>query len=226
MDRRLSIDDIAGLGCAYRFMPNFEVDLSQSEEQILNGMDSDRRRCIRKAVRDGIIVEEATDLAFAEEYYAQLVDVFARQSLVPTVTVARVRTMIECLLPTGNILLLRVREPDGDCIATGIFPAMNDTAHFWGGASWRKQGANRRNEAMHWHAMTTWRNRGMTKYDMGGGGEYKRKYGGREIRIPWIRKSRYPGMSWLREGMRLQASLRQRLAGRTAQPETPLAGSG
>jgi hypothetical protein len=33
---------------------------------------------------------------------------------------------------------------------------------------------------------------------MGGGGEYKRKYGGYEVSVPWIRASRYRGIGVVR----------------------------
>jgi hypothetical protein len=56
------------------------------------------------------------------------------------------------------------------------------------------------------------RARGVTRYDMGGGGEYKRKYGGREIAVPWFRGSRYAVLEPLRSGARVAQGLRQRLA--------------
>ena len=69
----------------------------------------------------GVVVEEARDDAFADDYYAQLVEVFANQGLTPTYNVARVRLLIKHLLPTGCLLLLRARDPERRCIATGIF---------------------------------------------------------------------------------------------------------
>jgi hypothetical protein len=216
MDRHLQLSDFSHLRCSHRFLKGFEVDLTQSEEQLFANLDSDRRRCIRNAVRDGIRIEEATDDRFAADYYDQLVDVFARQSLVPTYTIARVRTLIKHLMPTGRLLLLRARDPSGRCLATGIFPAMNRTMYFWGGASWRKYGTNRRNEAIHWHARLYWKSRGVARYDMLGGGEYKRKYGGREIVVPWLRRSRYPVLEHLRNAMQWQTALRQQIRGRFA----------
>ena len=78
-----------------------------------------------------------TTSAFADEHYAQLQDVFAKQGLVPTYGVARVRLLIRHLQPTGNLLLLRARDAEGHCAATGIFFGMNRHAYFWGNASWR-----------------------------------------------------------------------------------------
>jgi hypothetical protein len=97
-------------GFAREFYISYRTDLTKSEEELFDGMDSACRRCIRKAEKSGVTIEEAHDLAFADEYYQQLVDVFAKQKLVPTYTVDRVRVLIKHLEPTGRILLLRARD--------------------------------------------------------------------------------------------------------------------
>ena len=178
-------------------------------------MTSACRRCIRKSKRVGLTIEKASDQAFADDYYSHLQEVFAGQRLIPTYPVERVRALVKHLLPTNRLLLLRAITRDGDCIATGVFPAMNDTMYFWGGASRKKYQILRPNEAIQWFAMQYWKKRGMTHYDMGGGGEYKRKYGGAEIAIPWIRKSRYPIFPLLRNSAKKLFYLRQRLTGLT-----------
>jgi hypothetical protein len=172
----------------------FEIDLTLPEETLFANMSSACRRCIRKSEKMGLAIEEVPpdDPTFPEEYFAQLSEVFARQSLVPTYGVQRVRTLIRHLGPTGSLLLLRARDSDGQCIATGIFPGMADVALFWGGASWREHQGNRPNEALQWYAMRYWKSRGARRYDMGGFVEYKRKYGGEELTIPGYRFSRYP----------------------------------
>ena len=77
-------------------------------------------------------IKESHDLGFADDYYAQLQEVFGRQGLAPPFKVERVRQLIHHLAPTGRLLFARVRDPAGRCIATGIFPAMNRTMYFWG----------------------------------------------------------------------------------------------
>ncbi|HEY3181435.1 MAG TPA: GNAT family N-acetyltransferase [Gaiellaceae bacterium] len=197
-DRRLRDEDVRGLGFSRREVRTFELDLARSDDELLRGMTSACRRAIKKAERVGVVVEEARDEGFADAYYSQLVEVFARQSLAPTYGVDRVRELIRCLHPTGRLLLLRARRPDGACIATAIFPAMNGTAYFWGGASRRSDQILRPNEALFWYAMRYWRDRGLTTLDLGGGGDYKRKYGVREIHVPALAVSRVPGLMILR----------------------------
>jgi len=213
MDRRIDIEDARALSLKYRATSGFEVDLTQPEDQLFSSMTSACRRCVRKAEKSGVAIEEARDSDFAHEYYGQLRDVFAKQRLVPTYPEERVVALVKHLLPTGHLLLLRARDADGDCIATGIFPAANDFMFFWGGASWRSGQAVRPNEALQWAAMTFWKARGIRAYDMGGGGDYKRKYGGREVSGAWVRHSKYQILESLRDLAQRGNRLQQRFRG-------------
>jgi len=47
--------------------------------------------------------------------------------------------------------------------------------YFWGEASWRDHQLLRPIEAIQWYAMKIGKQKGLRTYDMGGGGEYKRK---------------------------------------------------
>jgi hypothetical protein len=209
MDRKV---EATGLNPRYglRSYNGFEIDLSRTEEDILSKMAPACRRNLKKATRCGVRVEEAHDPEFAGDYYAQLQDVFAKQGLSPTYSVDRVEALIHHLQASGNLLLLRAVDDKGHCIATGIFPAMHDRAYFWGGASWREHQHLRPNELLFWYAMRYWKARGIRYLDMGGSGEYKRKYGGQEISVPWLRTSRYPILPFLRHGAMVMAKTRQR----------------
>ena len=115
-DRLLVPSDVDALGLAWRPARTHLVDLRPDEDVIFGRMSSACRRNIRKATKCGVTIEQATDPRFAEDYYDQLRDVFARQALVPTYGIDRVRTLVEHLGPTGNLLLLRARDPDGRCV--------------------------------------------------------------------------------------------------------------
>jgi len=214
MDRYLSVEDAARMGYAYRRFSGFEIDLTRSIGALFDNMTSACRRCIRRARKTGVIIEEASDLSFADDFYAQLQEVFQKRCLVPPYGIERVKALIAHLFHTEKLLLLRARDPSGQCIATGIFPAGNGTMYFWGGASRQDSLGFRPNEALQWYAMRYWKARGMRWYDMGGGGEYKRKFGGYDIAVPWIRKSKYPGLATLRGMARQMLGWRQRVIGK------------
>jgi Acetyltransferase (GNAT) domain len=213
VDRYLTVEDGKRVGLPYSMTTSYETDLRESEEELFNRMKSACRRCIRKAAREGVVIEEARDDAFAGEYYEQLKEVFLRQRLVPTYDLERVRKLIEHLGPTGRLLLLRARDPDGRCIATGIYPAINRIAHFWGNASLMTGRHLRPNEAVHWYAIRYWRRRGVAFFDWGGAGRYKEKYGCYPIALPRFYKSRIPELGYLRNHAERLISSRQRVAG-------------
>jgi len=206
-------EDGKSLGFKCDAYVSYRTDLTKPEDEIFNAMDSACRRCIRKAEKSGVTIEEAHDTAFADEFYAQLKDVFAKQGLVPTYKIGRVRTLIKHLLPTGRLLLLRARDSDGKCIATGIFPGFNQIAEFWGNASFRSSQILRPNEYTHWYVMRYWKKRGVAIYDWGGEGKYKEKYGCVPYSVPWFTKSRYRMVSKLRDEARKMFERKQRFLG-------------
>jgi CelD/BcsL family acetyltransferase involved in cellulose biosynthesis len=215
MDRQIDPARARTLGLDCSPFRTYEINLSLSEPDLLAQMHTAVRRYIRRAARQrNVVIEECQDPEFAEDYYAQLQDVFARQGLVPTYSIARVRALMKYLLPSGNLLLLRARDRAGRCLATGIFPAQHGTMYFWGGASWRDALSEHPNEPLHWHAMMYWKGRGMTCYDMGGGGQYKANYGGVPREYAWIRQSRNRLIAGLRTAALQLFKLAQRTRGR------------
>ena len=110
MDRHLTQEDLIGSDVRYRVYHGFAVDLRQSEGTLFGNFSSACRRCIRKADRNGVVVEVAQPAGFAEDYFDQLKDVFAKQGLVPTYSVNRVKQLIAYLHPPRQVLLLRVRD--------------------------------------------------------------------------------------------------------------------
>jgi len=198
-DRQLSLEDARRLGGEPDRFTTSEVNLRQPEDEIWASFKGSVRTAVRKAAKVGVVVEEAGDLGFADDYQAQLEEVFAKQSLRPTYGVDRVRALITHVYPNGRLLLLRARDPEGKCIGTGIFPTHGRTMYFWGGASWRAHQGFNPNEAIIWHAMRHAKRRGAEAFDMGGGGEYKRKYGGEELVVPHLVRSRFPGLRTMRD---------------------------
>jgi hypothetical protein len=217
-DRRLAVEDLDGLGFRHTAKTTFELDLRPDEDVLFNGLKPAVRRNIRKANRVGVVVEEADDLGFAIDYHAQLKDVFAKQGLVPPYGPDRVRALIRHLHPSGNLLLLRAMSPDARCIATFISPAMNRTAYFWGGASWRADQHMRPNETLWWYAARYWKRRGIEMFDFGGGGDYKRKYGPVELTVPFFRASRWRAVAELRDTAAQGFALQQRARAQVRRP--------
>jgi len=208
LDREIK-EEVAGWQS--RMLHGYEIDLTRSEDELFAAMSPACRRCIRKAEKSGVRVEAVADpTGFAADYYPQLQQVFARQSLVPPYSQRRVEQLIAALHPRGMLLLLRAVDADGQSIATGVFPGHGSTMYFWGGASTLEGLHNRPNEALLWEAMRQWKARGALRFDMGGGGDYKAKYGGTPIAVPWLRCSRNPLFAALRQSAETVLRARQR----------------
>jgi CelD/BcsL family acetyltransferase involved in cellulose biosynthesis len=215
-DRGLTEPDLEGLGLRWAAAPTAVIDLSPPEDTLFAAMASACRRNIRKAAKSGVVIEEAQldDEAFADDFYNQLRDVFAKQNLVPTYSIDRVRALIRNLAPAGQILLLRARDPEGRCIATAVLPWYHRTMYFWGGASSREDQHLRPNEALIWHALRWAKERGVTEFDFVGGNSYKAKYGTTEVPVPWARRSRSPLVAGLRDAAKEGFALKQRAVAR------------
>jgi hypothetical protein len=209
-------DEMTGSGYVVEKGSTFYVDLEAPEDTILARMRSTTRNYIRQAARKKLQAEISTDVSFADEYDAQLHEVFLRQGLVPTYGLERVRRLIENLQPTGQLLLLRISAPNGKSVATGIFIGRNRTAVLWGAAFLRAEADLHPNELLHWEAMRHWRARGASRYDMGGSGEYKAKYGGVATPTFRIYRSRFLFLRLGRAGYQAMFAVRQNIAGRVA----------
>lgn len=224
-DRGFNHTDADGMGFTPDAYHSYETDLTLPEDAIFNQMNSACRRCIRKAEKSGVRIEEAHDQGFAREYYEQLKDVFAKQGLVPTYGLERVESLVRHLLPAGHLLLLRALDAEGRSIGTGIYPGMNKVAEFWGNASFRHSQHLRPNESLHWYAMRYWKRQGVKTFDWGGGGEYKEKYGVTPVAVPWFRKSRFRFLDTMRREAKRAVELKQRVLGRLQASKTGQAGT-
>jgi len=189
-DPYLTRSDLASSGFTCDVGSTFVTDLRLTEEQILGSMESSTRRALRKGEKSGLAIEEASPAGFAADYFEHLTDVFAKQNLRPTYDQARIAALVESVHPSGDLLLVRARDPDGRSIATGIFPGYGAISFFFGNGSLREYQILRPNEAIHWYALRYWRARGVVEHNWGGAGDYKAKYGGRRVETLHFRLSR------------------------------------
>lgn len=222
-DRALLAEGAAPPGFRVAVLPGFELDLRRSDDELLAAMTAHGRRDVRRALRNGIEVEEVdpTDPGdFVAQYYGQLTEAFAKRAATPTFPIGRVHALVRHLGPTGRLVLLRARTPNGEVAATGIFPGLEGrTAEYWGGASWRSHQPMLPNEALMWTAIRTWRDRGATRLNFGGGGTYKAKYGGAPHRLPSFRCSRPRALEHARTAVQAMDRRRRRTtAGPSSEP--------
>lgn len=190
-DRDITVESAEARGYRTSVSDTLELRIDRTDEELFKVFKVDCRNFIRQFERRGATLEFAEpDDTFAQEYYTQLQDVFAKQGLVPTYSLEKVKCLLRNLRNSGNLLCLRVRDPEGSCIATSIFPGYNGKFFFWGGASYRSGQHYRPNEYMLWTAIRYWRDKGFTMFDMVGVRDYKRKFGSHEVRYAHISMAR------------------------------------
>jgi hypothetical protein len=192
IDPSFEYDGLESLPYKVEHLDWYAFDLIHSEEEIFANMKHSGRNSIRKAIKSGVVIEEASGDGFAEEYYAQYSDVLAKHGLLPAYCLEMVQLMINTMLPTGNMILLKALSPEGTCIATGIFLALNKTAVFWGAASWRQYQSLRPNDLLAWHGIKKMKELGIQKLHLGGQCEqFKEKLGCQEANLSRLMKAKY-----------------------------------
>lgn len=192
IDCRLPKSACEGLGLALEEIQSIEVDLTQNKEAIFARFKTDGRNFIRQFERKGskVIRVEPSD-EFADEFYEQLINVFARQGTKPTYSAGKVRSICKHLKNSDSILCLKAFGPEGNCIASSIFIADETRAFFWGGASLREFQGYRPNEGMIWYAINHWKDQGRNVLDLVGIREYKLKFSPRKVTFLSLISSKY-----------------------------------
>lgn len=200
VDREISVKDAQEAGYNADIADTLELDIDKTDDELFKVFKTDCRNFIRQFERRGAVYERvAPSDEFAEEYYEQLKDVFAKQGLVPTYSVDKVKRLLHHLSDGETVLCQHVLDPDTkESIATSIFLAYNKTFYFWGGASYRSGQHYRPNEYMLWRAITYWRDNGYKTFDMVGVRDYKRKFGSHEVQYAHIMIAKYPALIKIR----------------------------
>ncbi len=184
IDPNIRSDDMEGLHYRVEPLMWFMLDLTPSEDALFRNMKHACRTNIRKAEKNGLVVEMVEDPGFADEYYAQYCDVMRRHALAPAFGLENVKLMIRAMLPTGSLWLVRVRLTKGPSIATGLFLVQNSTSVFWGAASWHEYQCLRPNEFLTWETVKMLKRQGVHTLHFGGYAEqYKEKFGCQDAHI-------------------------------------------
>jgi hypothetical protein len=209
VDANLAINECEGLTYDIEHLNWKKIDLTKSEDQLWANMKHNGRNCIRKALKSGVVIEETNDNGFVKEYFGQYEDVLSKKSMMPAYRIELVQQLVDYLLPTGKLILLRAINKQGLCIATGIFLHLNKSAIFWGAASLREHQILRPNDLLAWYGIKKMKACGMKELHFGGQAEqYKEKLGCADVVLPRLMKAKYSALSNVLEVMRSQRSIR------------------
>lgn len=194
IDMRIPFEQLKDLKCKIIPQKTYLLKIDRNNDELFKGFKTDCRNFIRQFEKRGASIEKVSPSEeFANDYYNQLIDVFRKQGLKPNYCREHVYNVMHAFSKNEqNILCLRVKNPEGKCIATSIYFGYQDTAYFWGAASYREYQHYRPNEYMIWTAIQYWRDYGCRKFDLVGLKEYKKKFGPEYFEYPRIIISRNP----------------------------------
>lgn len=175
------------------------LQIDKSDVDLFKVFKVDCRNFIRQFEKRGAILKIVPPSdTFARCYYLQLIDVFAKQKMIPTYDVEKVKLLLRTVNPE-NLLCLQVFLPESEeCIASSIFLGYHDICYFWGCASLREYQRYRPNEYMIWSAIKYWRDKGFKKLDMIGIRDYKKKFGPYETSYTRIIIPKYKYLIYIR----------------------------
>jgi len=210
---------MASHGYEVKVDSTYIVELTpQDEARVWNRIDKKDHSTVRKARRLGLRVVECSDAGMTAEYYDQFVEVMTRKGLFPPYDVERPRQLFEHLYPKDMLLALEVLSPEGQPIATGLFPHDDKTIYYWGGASRFAGRQYSPNDLMHWSVLEWALKRGLTAYNMCGPGKFKQKFGGELVPTQRWQKYYSPMARWGRAAYAGFHGVRTRIRGRLNRP--------
>jgi SAM-dependent methyltransferase len=189
----------------------YMVDLAPDDpEAMWSALDPTCRNRIRKATRAGLVVEDTDDPAFVDEYYEQYAGVMQRKGMLPHYPVDHPKLLFAHLKKANCLFALRVKDPSGRVLATGLFPHDDRHLYFWGAASVADSNHLCPNDLLHWVAMRLAAKARLRMYNMSGHGRFKRKFGGTLTLVKRWHRYRWQSARWARESYRVWVEARAR----------------
>ncbi len=167
---------------------DYHIDLTQSEEELWNRVQSRRRNEIRKAIREGVTVHTPGDGGPAFDPYPPIAEVYRRIRL-PLPGPEYFRKAEELLSPAGHWRPFGAFY-NGRLIGTMLALCCRDTIYNWYAGSHQEFYDKNPNDLIPWEVMRWGKAHGYRVFDLGGAGkpgvpygvrDYKQKFGGEMV---------------------------------------------
>ncbi len=195
----LSAGEMSRFGYESVSQPTYLVSLTPGHPNTMwDRLDLKSRQKVRKSKKNGLTVEETDDRAITDVFYDQFVEVLGRKNLFPPYDRACPRVLFDLLKPLGLLYALRVRDSQGEIVATGLFPHDDRSVYMWGAASRISAWRFSPNDLLQWALMERAAADGLTVYNMCGFGYFKNKFGGELIEPRRWHKFNWRSARWAR----------------------------
>jgi serine/alanine adding enzyme len=159
---------------------NFLVDLRRPAEDIWQGISSAARRNVRKAEKQGVIVETVTTADGLIEAYRLLHDVYKHIS-VPLPDLSLFEGARDVLIPRRMLRILAAKV-DGRMIGVLNLLVYNGVATYWYTGALRESSQYRPADFLVWRGIEAAIEAGAHTFDFGGGGKPDEEYGVRDFK--------------------------------------------
>ena len=177
---------------------NYELQLSQSEERLFEGLDPKCRNNVRSSMRRGLVVREVTPLSEIDRFYAMVSESYSG-SKVPLADRSLFESAFRKMPPP--ICRLFIAEFEGEVAAAACFLAYKGRVVYWYAGAKRIKGIAAMALIL-WEAIMKYSIEGYEVFDFAGAGwegenygpgKFKAKFGGaltnfgryRKVYSPW-----------------------------------------
>jgi len=176
-----------------------DIDLANSEHELFSSLKDSNRRCIKKAVREGVSVQVAQTLDSLKSFYL-LNCITRRRHGLPPQPFVFFKNVFEYVI-SKNLGIVVEASYSNKVIASSIFFHFGTSAIYKYGASDFVYQTLRPNNLVMWEAIKWYRDRGFTAMNLGrsdpndqGLLQYKRAWGAKETAIHYYRYDLRKGM--------------------------------
>jgi hypothetical protein len=180
---RLSPATLNGRHYTVQELQTVVLPLSQGSQNLWSNLKGVCRKAIRKAWKENVKVEEATDKSFLDVYYAMAADTYRKSNRLPPYSIRDYSTVWDILRPVSRIKVLLAKY-EGQVVAGVIFLCFGDKVYGWDGASFPAYYELNSNNLLHWTLIEWAASNGLTQYDMMGANipsiaRFKMSFGGK-----------------------------------------------
>lgn len=197
-DWMLDITDVAHTNLNYQLIKGYYLDLTKSEEELLNNM-TNVHSSLKKAIKKGVTIKPTTDYAkFVPIFFDQLFEVFRKQGLTPTHNEKYISLLFNKIASRNCILALQAYNNEKECIASNVTFYDGDKAFCFSAGSYSRFQNLYPNESLWCERIFELKRRGVLTLEFGGGRSYKEKYGPKVYVKPQIYAARYSYIIYLK----------------------------
>ena len=180
-DRSFIKETLSKHGYEFKDHLNILVDLKKPKDVLLAGLSKSRRRFLRKAKENGVIVEEIQTRHQIPVFYELLKKTY-KNAKIPLADISLFDAAFTILYPKNLIKFFLVKHND-EYIGGIMTPIYNGVITEWYITGSRDHSKLYPSDAITWHPIEWGADNGYSIFDFGGAGEPGKEYGVRDFKM-------------------------------------------